>query len=156
MLILKRILKRSVDGPRFDRLNYGSVPDLYEGNKEPFHSITRRMFLISVTFISSNNTVLYPINSVDISKGWTTEFRFPARARYFSLLRNVQTKCGPHPVSHITGKRIHRFPVKFTEALGPTQSPIKWVAGSLSPEVKRQGRETDKSHCLVPRLIMVL
>jgi hypothetical protein len=30
-------------------------------------------------------------------------------------------------------------------ALGPTQPPIQWVLGSLSPGVKRQGREADHS-----------
>jgi hypothetical protein len=30
-------------------------------------------------------------------------------------------------------------------ALGPTQPPIQWVPGSLSPVVKRQGREADHS-----------
>jgi len=41
-----------------------------------------------------------------------------------------------------------RFPVgagKFVSrpALGPTQPPIYWVTGSLSPVVKRLGREAD-------------
>jgi hypothetical protein len=30
-------------------------------------------------------------------------------------------------------------------ALGPTQLPIKWVPGALSPRVKRPGREADRS-----------
>jgi hypothetical protein len=30
-------------------------------------------------------------------------------------------------------------------ALGPTQSPIQWVPGALSPGVKRPGREADRS-----------
>jgi hypothetical protein len=30
-------------------------------------------------------------------------------------------------------------------ALGPTQSPIKWVGGAPSPGVKRPGREADHS-----------
>jgi hypothetical protein len=29
--------------------------------------------------------------------------------------------------------------------LGPTQPPIQWVLGALSPGVKRQGREADHS-----------
>jgi hypothetical protein len=30
-------------------------------------------------------------------------------------------------------------------ALGSTQTPIQWVPGTLSPEVKRPGREADQS-----------
>jgi hypothetical protein len=30
-------------------------------------------------------------------------------------------------------------------ALGPTQPPIQWVQGALSPGVKRQGHEADHS-----------
>jgi hypothetical protein len=29
--------------------------------------------------------------------------------------------------------------------MGPTQPPIQWVPGALSPRVKRPGRETDHS-----------
>jgi hypothetical protein len=47
--------------------------------------------------------------------------RFPAKARYFSLLHS-----------------FHIFS-------GPTQPPIQWVAGSLSPGVKRSDREADNS-----------
>jgi Zn-dependent protease with chaperone function len=37
-------------------------------------------------------------------------------------------------------------------ALAPTQPPIQWVPGALTPEVKRPGREADH---LVPRLRML-
>jgi hypothetical protein len=30
-------------------------------------------------------------------------------------------------------------------ALGPTQPPIQWEPGAISPEVKRPKRETDRS-----------
>jgi hypothetical protein len=30
-------------------------------------------------------------------------------------------------------------------ALGPTQPPIQWVSGALSPGIKRPGREADYS-----------
>jgi hypothetical protein len=29
--------------------------------------------------------------------------------------------------------------------LGPTQAPIQWVPGALTPGIKRQGREADHS-----------
>jgi hypothetical protein len=31
------------------------------------------------------------------------------------------------------------------QALGPTQPPVQWVLGTLSPGIKRQGREADHS-----------
>jgi hypothetical protein len=38
---------------------------------------------------------------------------------------------------------------------GPTQPPIQWVPGALSPEVTRPGREAGHSPSLVPRSRMV-
>jgi hypothetical protein len=38
-------------------------------------------------------------------------------------------------------------------ALGPTQTSIQWVPGSLSPGVKRQGREAGHSPPLVKHRI---
>jgi hypothetical protein len=35
------------------------------------------------------------------------------------------------------------FSVRSRPALGPTQSPIRWLPGALSPGVKRQEREAD-------------
>jgi hypothetical protein len=37
------------------------------------------------------------------------------------------------------------FSTASRPALGPTQPPIQWVPGVLSPGVKRQGREADHS-----------
>jgi hypothetical protein len=39
--------------------------------------------------------------------------------------------------------RIFLFSTSSRPVLGPTQSPIRWVPGALSPEVKRMGREAD-------------
>jgi hypothetical protein len=57
----------------------------------------------------------------DYAVCWTGGVRFQGRPRNFSLR--------------------HRF----RPTLGPTQSPIQWVPGALSPEVKRPGREADHS-----------
>jgi hypothetical protein len=43
------------------------------------------------------------------------------------------------------------FSISSRPVLGPTQPPIQWVPGALSPEVKRSGHESDHSIQLVPR-----
>jgi hypothetical protein len=42
------------------------------------------------------------------------------------------------------GSRIFLF-TSSTLALGPTQPPLHWVPGALSPGVKQPGREVDNS-----------
>jgi hypothetical protein len=49
------------------------------------------------------------------------------------------------------GLGIFLFTTASRTALGPTQPPIKWVAGALSLGVKRPGREANYSLHLVPR-----
>jgi hypothetical protein len=41
-------------------------------------------------------------------------------------------------------KNLH-FSMSSRLALGPTQPPIQWVPGALSPWVERPGREADHS-----------
>jgi hypothetical protein len=40
---------------------------------------------------------------------------------------------------------IFLFSTASRMALGPTEPPIQWVPGALSPRVKRPGREADNS-----------
>jgi hypothetical protein len=37
------------------------------------------------------------------------------------------------------------FAIVAKVALGPTQSPIQWVPGALTPKIKRMGHEADHS-----------
>jgi hypothetical protein len=46
----------------------------------------------------------------------------------------------------MTAGKLHRFFVVPTVYSQPTQPPIQWVPGALSPGVNRPGRETDHSH----------
>jgi hypothetical protein len=43
------------------------------------------------------------------------------------------------------GLGIFLFTTASRTALGPTQPPIQWVLGALSPGIKRPGREADHS-----------
>jgi hypothetical protein len=43
------------------------------------------------------------------------------------------------------GRVKNFFSTFFRQVLGPTQGPMQWVLGALSPGLKRQGREADNS-----------
>jgi hypothetical protein len=43
------------------------------------------------------------------------------------------------------GKEIFLYSIAPRLTLGPTQPPIQWITGALSPEVKWLGREGDHS-----------
>jgi hypothetical protein len=47
--------------------------------------------------------------------------------------------------SNPAGGKTFLFPTASIPVLGPTQPPIQWVPGVLSPGVKRSGREADHS-----------
>jgi hypothetical protein len=49
-------------------------------------------------------------------------------------------------VQVLTEAKNFHLPMYSRPALGPTQPPIQWVSGALSPGVKRPGREADHSH----------
>jgi hypothetical protein len=51
----------------------------------------------------------------------------------------------PRGRSSSPGKVKTFFSTSFRPAPGPTQPPIQWVPGPLSPGVKRQGRVADHS-----------
>jgi hypothetical protein len=43
------------------------------------------------------------------------------------------------------GQEILLLSIASTLAMGPTQPPIQWLPGAVSPGVNRQGREADNS-----------
>jgi hypothetical protein len=54
---------------------------------------------------------------------------------------------GDRGVGVLSPDRVKNF-LSFTSsrpALGPTQTPVQWVTGALTPGVKRPGREADHS-----------
>jgi hypothetical protein len=42
-------------------------------------------------------------------------------------------------------QELFLYSTESKPALGPTEPPIQWVPGTISPEVKRPGREADHS-----------
>jgi hypothetical protein len=60
--------------------------------------------------------------------GWTARARFPAVARYISLLHNVQTSSGAHPVSYTmgTGSSFISADVKNGGAITPLLHTSSW------------------------------
>jgi hypothetical protein len=48
-------------------------------------------------------------------------------------------------VRFLAGQEIFLYSTASTPALGPTESPIQWVPGALSPEIKQPGSEADLS-----------
>jgi hypothetical protein len=55
--------------------------------------------------LKSTGTAWSQDSSVGIATGWKVEFRFPARAKYFSPFHIVQTGSGAHPASYPVGTR---------------------------------------------------
>jgi hypothetical protein len=79
------------------------------------------LFQISTSVLWSQEAAIVQHSVYRRATGWTAGVRFLAGARYFFLLRSVQT------------------------VLGPTQRSIQWMPGAHAPEVKRPGRETSHS-----------
>jgi hypothetical protein len=52
------------------------------------------------------------------------------------------------------GEEVFLFFITSRAALGPTQHPVRWVPGAVSPGVRQPGPEAEDFH-LVPRLRVV-
>jgi hypothetical protein len=87
----------------------------FSGNLVPFN-VALKIISGSLYFLSESDksyTFLYRCvikthylfsrtsrdKAIGMTTGWTTGVRFPAEARYFSLLNSVQTRTGAHPAS---------------------------------------------------------
>jgi hypothetical protein len=69
--------------------------------------------------------------------------------RTYFAVGNIDWIDGGRPRVQISrpgmGKIFSPFSEMSTPILGPTKLPIQWAMGTLSPGVKRPGRETDHS-----------
>jgi hypothetical protein len=64
------------------------------------------------------------------------------RSRYSDWLRTGRPR---GRILRLGGGKNFDFHVSSRPALGPTQPPIEWVSGALSPGTKQPGREADNS-----------
>jgi hypothetical protein len=75
----------------------------------------------------------------------------------------IATRCTTKELSFDSqqGQQIFLFSIASRPTPGPTQPPIQWIHGAISPEVKRHGREADhsppsrtevKNHAAIPSL----
>jgi hypothetical protein len=68
-----------------------------------------------------HKTITFRMGQLSQATDWKARIQFQAEARDLSL--------------------FHSVPIRS----GPTQPPIQWVPGAISPEEKRPGREADHS-----------
>jgi hypothetical protein len=65
--------------------------------------------------------------------------------RGVEIAQSVQRRAARPRFDSRQGQDISLNSTESRPALGPTQPPIQWVRGALSPMVKRPGREADQS-----------
>jgi hypothetical protein len=125
-------------------------------------------------FHSSSRGTLPRLRSLHLTQSYASDFcnvlsiterrLFSAFNRTHTLLHDSvpTTKVTRYTVPHLTGRpgfdprrkqRIFPLPSASRPALGPTQPPIQWVPGALSPGVKPERGVMLTTHpLLVPRL----
>jgi hypothetical protein len=74
---------------------------------------------------------------------------------YFEYVQSVWLRAGWARSSSRQEKEIFLYSKASRLCLGPSQTPNQWVPGTLSPGVKRPGRESDNHLPLEPRSRMV-
>jgi hypothetical protein len=121
------------------------------------HKNTRCMYCV---FFTKNTLNIY----VKSMGRWCTLVRIIQLTDYSADFDNISygkpwsnIKCRDSSVGIATGYglegrdsisrrgKIFIFSTESTLALGPTQPPIQWVQGEISPGVKRPSRQTDHS-----------
>jgi hypothetical protein len=78
----------------------------------------------------------------EINNHFCTSMEPGQRSRYSDWLRAGLPMCWSSSPGRV---KNFLFSTSSKPALGSTQPPIQWVPGSLSPEVKQPGRESDHS-----------
>jgi hypothetical protein len=75
---------------------------------------------------------------------WKINAKWGTLHSYLSCVRGVSKGYGLDGRGWIPGRgKIFLFSTASRPVLGPTQPPIQWVPGTLSPGVKRSGREAE-------------
>jgi hypothetical protein len=76
---------------------------------------------------------------------YTKDFKWPHKKKFSVFKSGERGGQANGPPLPIYWPGNFRYSTSSRPALGSTQSPIHWVMGTLSPGVKRPGRETDHS-----------
>jgi hypothetical protein len=120
-LLRDRSLSNSsqIDIPRVCIVSYNRRAAKQHEGKSKTH-MTQNIHVMDKTYVVLSDSALGVATGYGLG-GEKSQLRVPVGARFFSSQRRPD--------------RIR----------GPTQPPIKWVSGALSPGVKRPGREADHS-----------
>jgi hypothetical protein len=99
------------------------------------------------SFTSVSGSVLFMFSSLIVLELIYCRYKYIVRSRndVVGITTGYRLDDGGVGVRVPVRSRIFVFSTLPRPVLGPTQPPIQWVPGALSPGVKRQAREADHS-----------